>query len=138
VAGAAGTVAALAAQTSGVEPLGRPHDPAAVPVAGVEMAVWVAETMAALAAAPPGEEPQGRLLSEGMEVSAATHNAFVAACSRATPSSAAADVSQRGKGVQSRISCAAAPQLRQAAAQKPLHDSAEAELLEAAHGNRLE
>merc|ERR1712086_273859 len=57
--GAAGTVAALAAQTPGVEPLGRPHDPAAVPVAGVEMAVWVAETMAALAAAPPGAEPQG-------------------------------------------------------------------------------
>merc|ERR1712086_1232738 len=60
--GAAGTVAALAAQTPGVEPLGRPHDPAAVPVAGVEMAVWVAETTAALAAAPPGAEPQGRLL----------------------------------------------------------------------------
>ena len=37
-------------------------DPAAVPVAGVEMAVWVAETMAVLAAAPPGAEPQGRLL----------------------------------------------------------------------------
>ena len=59
--GAAGTVAALAAQTPGVEPLGRPHDPAAVPVAGVEMAVWVAETMAALAAAPLGAEPQGWL-----------------------------------------------------------------------------
>ena len=57
VARAAGMVAALAVQTPGVEPLGRPHDPAAVPVAGAEMAVWVAETMAALAAAPPGVDP---------------------------------------------------------------------------------
>ena len=65
VAGAAGTVAALAAKTPGVEPLGRPHDPAAVPAVGAEVAVWVAETMAALAAAPPGVEPQG--LREGVE-----------------------------------------------------------------------
>ena len=34
---AAGTVAALAAQTPGVEPLGRPHDAAAVPAAGAEV-----------------------------------------------------------------------------------------------------
>ena len=57
VAGVAGMVAALAVQTPGAEPLGRPHDPAAVPGAGVEMEVWVAETMAALAAAPPDMLP---------------------------------------------------------------------------------
>ena len=49
-AGVTGTVAALAAVTPGVEPLGRPLDPAAVPAAGAEVVVWVAETVAALGA----------------------------------------------------------------------------------------
>ena len=57
VAGAAGTVTALAAKTPGAEPLGRLHNPATVPVAGAEVAVRVAETVAALAAAPPGVDP---------------------------------------------------------------------------------
>ena len=55
VAGVAGTVAALAAKTPGVEPLGRPRYPAAAPAVGAGVVVWVAETVAALAAAPPGE-----------------------------------------------------------------------------------
>ena len=43
VAGVAGTVAALVAVTSGVEPLGRPLDPAAVPAAGAEVVVILGE-----------------------------------------------------------------------------------------------
>ena len=59
MAGAGGTEAALAAKTPGVEPLGRPRYPAAVPAVEAGVAVWVAETMAARAA-PSGVKPQGR------------------------------------------------------------------------------
>ena len=45
--GVAGTVAALAVVTPGVEPRGRPLDPTAVPSAGAEVVVWVAETVVA-------------------------------------------------------------------------------------------
>ena len=62
VAGGAGTVAAPAAATPGVEPQGRPLDPAAVPTAGVEAVVGVAGTAAVLAAATPGAGLRGRPL----------------------------------------------------------------------------
>ena len=94
--GAAGTVAALAAQTPGVEPLGRPHDPAAVPVAGVEMAVWVAETMAALAAAPLGVEPQGRLLDPAVAPAAGAEVVVAGAGPVAAPAAAPPGAGPRG------------------------------------------
>ena len=96
VAGAAGTVAVLAAQTPGVEPLGRPHDPAAVPVAGAEVAVWVAETMAALAAAPPGVELQGRLLDPAVAPAAGAEAVVVGAGLVAVPAAATPGAGPRG------------------------------------------
>ena len=47
VAEVAGTAAALAVVPPGVEPLGRPLDPATVPAAGAEVVVWAAETVVA-------------------------------------------------------------------------------------------
>ena len=65
MAGAGGTEAALAAKTPGVEPLGRPRYPAAVPAVGAGVVAWVAGTMAALAA-PSGVKPQGRPLDSAI------------------------------------------------------------------------
>ena len=98
VAGAAGTVAALglAAQTPGVEPLGRPLDPTAVPSAGAEVVVWVAETVAALAAAPPGVEPQGRLLDPAVAPAAGAEAVVVGAGLMAVPAAATPGVGPRG------------------------------------------
>ena len=81
-AGAAGTEAALAAKTPGVEPLGRPRYPAAAPAVGAGVVVWVAETMAALAA-PSGVKPQGRPLDSAIAPAAGAEAVVVGAKSLA-------------------------------------------------------
>jgi len=111
VAGVAGTVAAPAAVTPGVEPLGRPLDPAVVPAAGAEVVAWVAEPVAASVAAPPGVEPQRRPPDPAAAPAVGAEVVVVGAGMVAVPAAAAPGAGPRGRSPAPAVVPAAVPRV---------------------------